>query len=408
MPTLPNGTISASGVWKRFHADRSRGLLRDEIEGLRRRLRGEPSSGWRWALRDVDLHAKPGESIGIVGLNGSGKSTLLKILTRVMYPHSGSVAVAGRVGALIEVVSGIHHELTGRENLYLYGSLMGLSRSQVTAKFDELVAFAELENAIDRQVKFYSLGMQMRLGFAVAAFLDADALLVDEVLAVGDAAFQQKCLNRMRTVLNQGTTLILVSHDLAAIEATCARGVWLRSGRVAMDGPIREVLRGYRASIEDAAHLLSREASNGVRIARVEVHGGDGGGVRTGEEMEIAVAVQSDSARYVMLGVGVSEGPASPIWVVQRALRLISGETEARCSITHVPLPRGRYAVWACLYESPHGSEVLPWHPIAQFDVYGPDLDPAPLAVVRLAPVHVESVWDVSQVREVREAGRVG
>jgi ABC-2 type transport system ATP-binding protein len=250
--------------------------------------------------------------------------------------------------------------------------------------------------------------MQMRLGFAVAAFLDADVLLVDEVLAVGDAGFQQKCLDRMRWVLNQGTTLVLVSHDLPALEATCARGIWLRSGKIVMDGPIREVLRGYRSSIEDAAQLLPRRAGNGAQISRVEVRGADGGAVRTGEDMEITIAAHSEVGRYIMLAVGVSEGPASPIWVVERDLGFVSGETEARCKIGRLPLPRGRYALWACLFQSPHGSELLPWHPIARFEVYGPELDPAPLAVVRLAPVHVDAAWEVSQVEDRQEAAGAG
>ena len=180
---------------------------------------------WRWALRDIDFDVAPGESVGLVGSNGSGKSTLLKILHRVMYPYAGSVEVVGRVGALIEVRSGIHPQLTGRENIVpVRLAPRAWPPTAVASRFDEIVAFAELEQAIDRQVKFYSSGMQMRLGFAVAAFLEPDVLLVDEVLAVGDAAFQQRCLDRMRYVLTQGTTLVLVSHDLAAVEATCARG----------------------------------------------------------------------------------------------------------------------------------------------------------------------------------------
>ena len=189
---MPDGTVTANRIWKRFRADRQRMLLRDEIQRLSARLRGEAGRGWRWALRDIDLAAQPGESVGLIGPNGSGKTTLLKILTRVMYPYAGSVEVAGRVSALIEVRAGIHPDLTGRENVFLFGSLLGLSRRDVAKRFDDIVTFAELEGAIDRQVKFYSSGMQMRLGFAVAGFLEPDVLLVDEVLAVGDTAFQQK------------------------------------------------------------------------------------------------------------------------------------------------------------------------------------------------------------------------
>src|SRR5688500_10689509 len=185
----PEGTLVADRVWKRFHADRRYSQLRTEIQRLRERGRRRRDD-YRWALRDVDFRVAPGDSIALVGINGSGKSTLLKILTRVMYPYAGSLDVVGRVGALIEVRAGIHPELTGRENIHLYGTLLGLSRKEVASRFDEIVDFAQLEDAIDRQVKFYSSGMQMRLGFGVAAFLEPDVLLVDEVLAVGDSTFQ--------------------------------------------------------------------------------------------------------------------------------------------------------------------------------------------------------------------------
>ena len=215
---LPEGSIAASHLWKRFRADKRHRVLREQVAKVSDRLRGR-RRGWRWALRDVDLHVEPGEAVGLMGPNGSGKSTLLKILTRVMYPYAGRLEVSGRVGALIEVRAGIHPQLTGRENAFLYGSLLGLNRRQVQQRFDEIVAFAQLEDAIDRQTKFYSSGMQMRLGFSVAAFLEPDILLVDEILAVGDSSFQQRCLERMSAALAEGVSLVFVSHDLAAIEA---------------------------------------------------------------------------------------------------------------------------------------------------------------------------------------------
>jgi ABC-type polysaccharide/polyol phosphate transport system ATPase subunit len=392
LPTSPDGTIDAVGLWKRFRADRQRGRLLDELARIRH---GDDGSRWRWALRDVGFHVDPGESVGLVGANGSGKSTLLKVLTGVMYPHAGRLSVAGRVGALIEVVSGIHHELTGRENLFLYGSLMGLPRSVVAAKFDELVAFAELEDAIDRQVKYYSLGMQMRLGFSVAAFLDADVLLVDEVLAVGDSAFQHKCLDRMREVITGGTTLVLVSHDLAALEATCRRGVWMRRGAVTLDGPIGSVLDGYRGAIGRAAEAATLDDTEAeVRLISAEVRGPDDGSPRTDEPLDVTLTIWSSRARFSLVGLGVSEGPAAPIWVVAHEPRLEAGTTVLRCRAGRQPLPRGRYTVWACVAE-PWGNDLVPWHPVATFDLYGPDLDPSPLAVVRPSPVYVPAAWNV-------------
>lgn len=391
---LPKGTIAANRVWKRFRADRQRWLLRDEVERLAARFRGNEERGWRWALRDVGLSAEPGDSIGLVGDNGSGKSTFLKILTGVMYPYAGTVRVEGRVGALIEVRAGIHPELTGRENIYLYGSLLGLSRRNVARQFDEIVAFAEVGAAIDRQVKFYSTGMQMRVGFAVAAFLEPDALLVDEVLAVGDASFQQRCLDRMRWMLNQGTTLVFVSHDLAAVEATCSRSVWLSDGAVEADGPSAQVLAAYRRSIEEAAESLPT-VDGLVRIEKVIIGSLNGGVPRSHGPLDVELALESTETRPVALCLGISEGPATPIFLVRRELLLNSGHTLARCTIPNLPLPGGRYYLWAAAFEH---TDLMPWHPIAQFDVVGPELDPAPLAVVRLAPVHVDAAWDVAQV----------
>lgn len=390
---LPKGTIAATNVWKRFRADRQRTLLRDEMERLTARLKGGTTAGWRMALRDVTLRVAPGESVGLIGTNGSGKTTLLKMLARVMYPYAGKIEVAGQVGALIEVRAGIHPDLTGKENIYLYGSLLGRSRRDVASRFDDIVAFAELEGAVARQVKFYSSGMQMRLGFAVAAFLEPDVMLVDEVLAVGDASFQQKCLDRMRWLLLQGTTLVFVSHDLAAVEATCSRGVWLRDGILHSEGPVREVLAGYRRSIEESAELMP-QVDGLIQIKKIRVTAPDGGVPRSHQPLDIELVMESPEARSAAICIGVSEGPATPIFLVRRDLHIDAGETLTRCSIAHLPLPRGHFYVWASLFDV---SDLLPWQPVAQFDVMGPDLEPAPRAVVRLAPVHAEAMWEVER-----------
>jgi ABC-type polysaccharide/polyol phosphate transport system ATPase subunit len=391
---LPEGAIQTDHLWKRFRADRRRKLLRDELQRVGARLRGRGGRGWRWALRDMNLTAQPGEAIGLVGSNGSGKTTLLRILSRVMYPYAGTASVGGRIGALLEVRAGIHPDLTGRENVFVTGSLLGLRRKEVARRFDEIVAFAELEEAIDRQVKFFSSGMQMRLGFAVAAFLEPAVLLVDEALAVGDATFQQKCLDRMRVVLSQGTTLVFVSHDFAAVEATCQRGVWLRQGVIEADGPIRDILGAYRQSIEEAAESVYG-VDGVVRLLKAEAAGPKDGTPRTQEGFEIRAVVESAESRGGRVFLGISEGPAMPIFVLRRDIHLDSGETAVRCSIPRLPLPRGRYYVWAGIYDSP-GRELLPWHPITHFDVVGPELDAAPPATARLAPVHVDARWEVS------------
>src|SRR5580692_3762847 len=185
-----------------------------------------------WALKDVSFEIKRGEVAGIIGRNGVGKSTLLKILSRITEPTRGSADIWGRVGSLLEVGTGFHPELTGRENIYLNGAILGMSKAEIARKFDEIVAFAEVDKFLDTPVKRYSSGMYMRLAFAVAAHLEPEILIVDEVLAVGDAAFQKKCLGRMREVSSQGRTVLFVSHNMGAITSLCQKAFWLDRGRL--------------------------------------------------------------------------------------------------------------------------------------------------------------------------------
>jgi ABC-2 type transport system ATP-binding protein len=343
----------------------------------------------------VGFHASPGESIGLIGLNGSGKSTLLKIVSRVMYPYAGHVEAEGRIGALIEVRAGLHPELTGRENVFLYGSLLGLKRREVAQRFDEIVAFAEVEDAIERQIKFYSTGMQMRLGFAVAAFLEPDILLVDEVLAVGDATFQQKCLSRMRTVLSQGTTLVYVSHDLSTVEATCSRGLWLRDGVVGADGRVGDVLDAYRRFYE-GLDGFEHPDTTAMRLVKAETHGPSGNGIRTNEPIEVRFVLRNAASRSVNLHLGVTAGTANPIFAVERTTHLEEGETAIRCVLSSLPLPRGRFTLWFGV-TGDGNQDILPWHRATSFDVIGPTLDPTPRGVVRAAPIHVDAAWELSR-----------
>jgi ABC-type polysaccharide/polyol phosphate transport system ATPase subunit len=341
-------------------------------------------------LRDLRVAIGPGEAVGLFGSNGSGKSTLLKILTRVMYPTAGEVRIGGRVGALIEVRAGVHPDLTGRENIFLYGSILGLRRSEIAGRFEAIVDFADLSDAVDRQLKYYSSGMSMRLGFAVAAFLQPDVLLVDEVLAVGDATFQQRCLDRMRAVLNEGTTLVFVSHDLASVESISTRGVWLRNGEVAADGPIRDSLAAYRHHIESAAEGVGSEIGE-VGVGTT-VSGPAGASPSTQEAMELRVRLTSSRRQRVILFVGVSEGPAAPVFSLRQEFLIEEGFTETACTISALPLPRGRYFVWVAVTDTA-GADLTPWHPVTTFDVLGPDLDAALPGVMRLSPVYVDALW---------------
>ncbi|MEA2147439.1 MAG: lipopolysaccharide transport system ATP-binding protein, partial [Solirubrobacteraceae bacterium] len=367
---------------------------------VRDRVAGRTKPSYRWALSDINLHAAPGESWGLVGANGAGKSTLLKILSRVMYPTAGSISVSGRVGALIEVRAGISPLLTGRENIFLTGSIMGLKRRDVAKRFDEIVEFAELNEAIDRQVKYYSSGMSMRLGFGVAAFLQPDVLLVDEVLAVGDATFQQRCLNRIRAVLAEGSTLFFVSHDLAAVEATCTNGIWVHNGQVQVKGPIRDVLAAYRSAVEGQASESWQRVDGRVRVREATATFPDGGPAQTGGPLDLDLTIEASEEHRSWIYLGVSQGAATPIFLINpgRETTLKPGTTQVHCTIPSIPLPAGQYYVWGGIYENwTNGTELLGWQPLARFDVIGPGLDAAPRAIVRLAPVHVDSGWDIAE-----------
>ena len=198
-----------------------------------------------WALRDVSLDVRKGEVLGLIGRNGAGKTTLLKILSRITRPTSGWAEIRGRVGSLLEVGTGFHPELTGRENTFLSGAILGMSKAEIESKFDEIVAFAELEKFIDTPVKHYSSGMYVRLAFAVAAHLEPEILLVDEVLAVGDAGFQKKCLGKMSDVSSHGRTVVFVSHNMTAMRRLASRAIWLEGGQIADSGPVAEVIDHY-------------------------------------------------------------------------------------------------------------------------------------------------------------------
>lgn len=226
--------IEVQGLSKRYQLGQAQHdqMLRERlVEMIKRPFGGIKETESVWALRDVSFDADEGEVIGFVGRNGAGKSTLLKILSRITYPTSGEVKVNGRVASLLEVGTGFHDELTGRENIYLNGSILGMQKREVEQRFNAIVDFSGVEQFIDTPIKHYSSGMRLRLGFAVAAHLEPDVLIVDEVLAVGDAGFQKKCIQTMEGLRNSGRTVLFVSHNLAAVENLCSRGIWIDEGR---------------------------------------------------------------------------------------------------------------------------------------------------------------------------------
>ncbi len=229
-----------------------RDVMSRRVKRIGRMLTGHksnqaPKSVDFWALNEVSFQVYQGECVGIIGRNGAGKSTLLKVLSRITAPTSGDIRLRGRVGSLLEVGTGFHPELTGRENISLNGAILGMSHKEVARKFDEIVAFADVEKFLDTPVKYYSSGMYMRLAFAVAAHLEPEILIVDEVLAVGDAQFQQKCLGKMGEVARGGRTVLFVSHNMAAVQSLCSRAILLDRGRIAQDGAAAESIRAYMA-----------------------------------------------------------------------------------------------------------------------------------------------------------------
>jgi lipopolysaccharide transport system ATP-binding protein len=278
--TASGPAIVANDLGKRYRLGHSVGsyrTLRDQLAGIFRSAGPESENSatapYIWALKNVSFEAAQGDVLGIIGKNGAGKSTLLKILSRVTSPTTGGAVMHGRVGSLLEVGTGFHPELTGRENVFLNGAIMGEKRADIRRKFDEIVAFAEVEKFIDTPVKHYSSGMYVRLAFAVAAFMELEILIVDEALAVGDAAFQKKCLGRMGDAAREGRTILFVSHSMPALENLCNRVIWVNGGQIVADGEPRRVIADYVASANSAVvpRAVGKYTSEGHRRGTGEV-----------------------------------------------------------------------------------------------------------------------------------------
>ena len=296
--------------------------LRDTLAGffrapLKHLSRGVQAHGETlWALKDVSFGVEPGEVVGIIGRNGAGKSTLLKILSRITEPSEGRIDLYGRVGSLLEVGTGFHPELTGRENIFLSGAILGMKRAETLANFGEIVAFAELEKFIDTPVKRYSSGMYVRLAFAVAAFLEPDILIVDEVLAVGDMAFQKRCLGKMQDVTRRGRTVLFVSHNMTAIKSLCRRAILLESGRLACEGNVNSVIDRYLMAgremaetglIPDDAHNFGTGEAWVRRVELLDMADNPITQVYFGQPFRVALTVQvKKRIEDAVVGVGIS------------------------------------------------------------------------------------------------------
>jgi lipopolysaccharide transport system ATP-binding protein len=268
------------GVWKKFRRGERADSLRDLIPGMARRLvRGRPpgdqledGTGDFWALRDVSFTVRPGEALGIIGPNGAGKSTILKLLTKILKPTRGSCAVYGRTGALIEVAAGFHADLTGRENIYLQGAILGMKRAEIARTMDAIIEFADLGDFIDTPVKRFSSGMSARLGFSIAAHLDPDVLIIDEVLSVGDMSFQQRCMDRMKEFKSRGVAIVFVSHNLQQVSTLCDQGIFLQRS-VRAHGPVQDALAEY---VSGVGALHDTGAGSSIAITQASLVDADG------------------------------------------------------------------------------------------------------------------------------------
>ena len=348
------GEISVESVSRLFrvHARESRTLKDLFVQ------RGRSETADVWGLHDVTLDISRGEAVGLIGRNGSGKTTLLRIVAGIIKPTAGRVRAEGRIGSLLELGAGFHPDFTGRENVFLNGAIYGLRRADIRQRFDEIVAFAELEHAIDRPVRTYSSGITVRLGFAIAAFLDADVLLLDEVFAVGDESFQRKCFGRIARFKQEGGTIVFVSHDAAAVERLCERSVLLDAGRVAYDGPTREAIARYRRTLADETDPAERGAglrewgSGEATIASAALVGQEGAErlqFLSGEPFALRIAVAAtdgvppprlqlelrDDAGTLVAGQAVDLGDLG--WAAS------NGERSIRFDIGSLPLADGRF-----------------------------------------------------------------
>jgi lipopolysaccharide transport system ATP-binding protein len=351
-----------------------------------------------WALKDVSFEVHQGEVIGIIGRNGAGKSTLLKILAKITEPTQGRALVNGRIGSLLEVGTGFHPELTGRENIYLNGSILGMKKAEIARKFDEIVAFAEVDKFIETPVKRYSSGMYVRLAFSVAAHLEPEILLIDEVLAVGDLSFQQKCLNRIKDLTSNGMTILLVSHNMAAIQSSCGRAVFLDRGVVVAQGNTLEVIQAYQAALRSdgdsrgiqgqPAGMDHQHPESGISILSFEMRGRDGIDQREfafGEPVQIRINLKADQRiDHPMINFGIRRGDGVVVcnfnnWYDNFKIDFIEGECSLEGWLPPLRLVPDYYEIHVLVWHWGGGhiagdvtrSRPLAWSTFGEFRITG-------------------------------------
>jgi ABC-type polysaccharide/polyol phosphate transport system ATPase subunit len=389
-------------------------MARDDLRSLfRRRRNGEDDVR---ALEHITLEVPDGQALGLIGENGAGKTTLLKLASRIAYPTTGKIRVRGRVGALIEVGSGMHPELTGRENIGLYGRILGLSRNDIRSRFDEIVEFADIGPALDRPLKQFSSGMQLRLGFSLAAHLEPDVLLVDEAISVGDAGFQYRCVERISTLVREGRTLVFVSHNMSALEALCERTVLLRRGRVTADGPTRDVIRDYLHGVEE--RLLEEGPARGPRfseelelldVALLDGQGREVDGVPAGGPMTVRLKLRAANAiRRPIFEIGIADGRIGSLAMASMlvdgaAFDELNGEVVVDCTFEDLPFMPRVYELWAGVMGEAGLGDLLAWQRLRLFRIEG-DVTQGGLAAVSetltKAPVRVDYRWELKEATD--------
>jgi len=372
------GKLYRIGQRERYKALRD--VLTDAMYAPIRRIRStfrcsnvkRGDNNYIWALKDVSFEVKRSEVVGVIGRNGAGKTTLLKILSRITEPTEGYAEIHGRVGSLLEVGTGFHPELTGRENIYLNGAILGMKKAEIERKFDEIVAFAEIEKFMDTPVKRYSSGMYVRLAFAVAAHLEPEILLVDEVLAVGDVAFQKKCLGKMRDVAGQGRTVFFVSHNMAAVEALCSCAMILKEGENSAIGSPQQIISEYLQTVRNEVNLSLKDRRDrigrgNIRFIEIAFDGTNGSNRYTiGDDILVRARVLSCYSTDVKVRVALSIRTTSEIGIISCDSQLTSevytvhGSRESTlvCRIYSPPLNQGEYYINIAIF---HGNEPEDW-----------------------------------------------
>lgn len=366
--------LELNHVWKKFHRGEFNDCLRDAIPALVKSFFGfgpqkdELAQKDFWALSDIDFKVEEGERLGFIGHNGAGKSTLLKILSNILEPTRGSMKVNGRLRALIEIGAGFHGDLTGRENIYLNGAILGMSRREIDRNFDSIVDFSGIEPFLDMPVKRYSSGMAARLGFAVAAHLDPEILIVDEVLSVGDTQFQKKCLGKMSEVANAGRTVLFVSHNMQAVQQLCSRAILLDHGKMMEDGPAKETVRHYLSSLTSKADLAlsertDREGDGRARITQV-LYGptaedlSDVGFAESGAPFVIRLIFETNAPiAHPILAVSIWDENGEQLLVnlatrfTEKPMRQLESKDFIDFHIPQLLLNQGKYAVSVGFYD---------------------------------------------------------